>query len=474
MNTREPKDKILREKKDENTSSSRDQRLATSPLPRLFLQLAVPTILAQLINVLYNIVDRIYIGRIEGIGEMALTGVGVTFPILILISAFSQLIGSGGAPLAAIRLGKGEKKEAERMLGTGCTALIFISIICTIVFQLTKEPILMLFGASKDTVVYGVEYLSIYLCGTIFVQLSLGLNSFISCQGQSKIAMLSILIGAVLNIILDPIFIFGFHLGVKGAAIATVISQCVSSIWVVHFLSSSKSSIRLKASNLHLDLKMLFAICALGISPFIMSFTECLINVVFNTGLQKHGGDLYVGSMTIIQSIMQFMIVPINGFGFGIQPIISYNYGARNFERVRKTYRISIITSVILSTLACSAVVLFPQFFAGLFTDNEELLSLTARMLPIFVSGIGIFGLQMGCQAVFLGLGQAKLSLFLACLRKVILLIPLALILPNFVGVIGIYIAEPISDVVSALTAVTLFLLNIKKILSVDSLKRIA
>lgn len=454
-------------------SPNQQSRLGTENIPKLIFALAAPSVVAQLINVLYNIVDRIYIGRIEGIGQLALTGVGVTFPILILISAFSQLIGTGGAPLAAIQLGKGSKEQAEKLLGTGCAALITLSILLTIVFQILKQPILLLFGASSDTVIYGVQYLSIYLIGTIFVQLALGLNQFISCQGKSKVAMMSILIGAVTNIILDPILIFGFHLGVKGAAIATVISQGISACWVILFLCSKNSGIQLKLSNIRLNRKILFSICALGISPFIMQFTECLINVVFNSGLQKYGGDLYVGSMTIIQSVMQLMTVVISGFSNGLQPIISYNYGARNFDRVRKTYRISIAMCVALSMTTCAIVVLFPRPFASLFTNNPDLLSVTAKMMPVFVCGIGIFGIQMACQSVFVGLGQAKISLFLACLRKLILLIPFALILPRFLGVFGIYLAEPISDIISALTAGTLFCLNINKILSEETLNQI-
>ena len=453
--------------------TSANSKLATQPLPSLILSLAAPSVIAMLINLLYNIVDRINIGRIPDIGQIALTGVGVTFPILILISAFSQLVGSGGAPLAAIKLGQGDKDGAEKILGNACATLVLISIGLTIVFLIFQRPILMLFGASKQTVVYGIEYLSIYLIGTIFVLLSMGLNQYISCQGKSKIAMLSIVIGAIINIILDPIMIFGFSLGVKGAAIATVISQCASTIWVVFYLSSKKSGIQLKLSNLRIQPKVLASICALGISPFIMQFTECLINVVFNSGLQKYGGDLYVGSMTIISSVMQFLTVPIMGFSNGVQPIISYNYGAKNFERVRKTYRVSITVCIVLAMVLCGIVMLLPEVFVGIFTNNQELLELTAKMLPIFICGIGIFGIQMGCQSAFIGLGQAKISLFLACLRKIILLIPLALILPHFIGVKGIYIAEPISDITAALTAGILFMINIKKILSEEALQKV-
>ena len=455
-------------------ASDQKMRLGSGSIPKLILALAAPSIFAQLINVLYNIIDRMYIGKIPEVGTAALTGVGVTFPILILISAFSQLIGAGGAPLAAIKLGQKDKKGASELLGTGCATLICLSIVLSILFELFKHPILLLFGASETTVVYGEQYLSIYLIGTLFVQLSLGLNMFISCQGKAIIAMSTILIGAVLNLILDPIFIFGFNLGVRGAAIATVISQAVSAIWVVHFLFSEKSEIRLTWSNIRIQKKIILSICALGVSPFIMQFTECLINVVFNSGLKRYGNDVYVGSMTIIQSVMQIMTVAISGFGNGVQPIISYNYGAKNFDRVRKTYRISITLSIALSMTICTIVMLFPQPFVSIFTNDDELLTLTVKMLRIFIAGIGIFGIQMGCQSVFVGLGQAKISLFLACLRKVILLIPLALILPKFIGVTGIYLAEPISDVISALTAGTLFLIYIKKILSEEGLSKVS
>lgn len=440
-------------------------KLGTAPVVPLIVSLVIPAIIAQFINVLYNVIDRMYIGRIEGYGDKALTGVGVCFPILILIAAFSNLVGAGGAPLAAIQLGKGNHKRAEEMLGSGFACLVFIAVTLTVLFQIIKYPILMAFGASTETVPYAMEYLSVYLWGTIFVQTVLGLNQFITCQGRSKIAMMSVTIGAVINIILDPIFIFGLHMGVRGAGLATVLSQAVSSVWVLSFLSSSRSSIRLRREYIKLDLPILGSIMALGVSPFIMAFTECLINVVFNSGLQKYGGDLYVGSMTIIQSVMQIMTVFSNGLPQGIQPVISFNYGARNIDRVKSAYRFGFMASVTVSTISCLIAVLFPGMFASIFTDNAELIGMVVRKMPIFLAGWWIFGVQMGAQAAFLGMGQAKISLFLACLRKVILLIPLALILPLFCGVDGIYIAEPISDSISAVTAGTLFVLNIKKIL---------
>ncbi|MGF7002228.1 putative MATE family efflux protein [Lachnospiraceae bacterium PFB1-21] len=439
-------------------------RLEAWPVPKLVITLALPAILAQIINVLYNIIDRVYIGRIEGIGEKALTGVGVTFPILILVSAFAYLIGSGGAPLAAIEMGKGDKKKAEAMLGNAFTALLIISVVLTVVFQVLKRPILLAFGASEATLGHGLDYLSVYLLGTGFVQLSLGLNPFINCQGKSKTAMFTVLIGALLNIVLDPLFIFGLKMGVKGAALATIISQAVSALFVVVYLSSKKSNIRLRLDNLRPKMPLLLGMMALGVSPFIMQFTESLINVVFNSGLQKYGGDYHVGAMTIIQSVMQMIFIVSAGLTQGIQPIISYNFGARKDDRVRQAYRIAFISITVVMVVLTGVVMLFPSFFGRLFTDSEGILQIVRKMLPLFVSGMMVFGIQQGAQCAFVGLGEAKLSFFLACLRKVILIIPLALVLPKFIGVLGIYLAEPISDVISATTAGILFKRNINKI----------
>lgn len=445
---------------------SREEEMRSGSVGKLILKLSVPAMTAQIINLLYNIIDRIYIGHIEGCGDLALTGVGVTFPIILLISAFSQLIGAGGAPLASIALGKGDRERAQKLLSTGFYTLIAISVILTAVFQLIKLPVLGAFGASAETIGYADEYLSVYLWGTVFVQLSLGLNAFITCQGRSGTAMLSVIIGAVLNLVLDPIFIFGMGMGVRGAGLATVISQAVSAVWVVSFLVSEKSSIRLKIGRPEIDIRLLGSICALGVSPFIMQFTECIINVVFNSGLLKYGGDMYVGSMTIMQSVMQIMTVLINGFNQGVQPIISFNYGAKSYDRVRKAYRIGFCASVGVMAIMTGLVMAFPAAFASIFTDEAELIEIVERNMPVFVCGISVFGIQMGAQCAFVGLGQAKLSLFLACLRKIILLVPLALILPKFMGVSGIYAAEPAADIISATTAGVLFLVNIRKILN--------
>lgn len=439
-----------------------DEKLGTAPLGRLMLSLALPTVLAQLINVLYNVVDRIYIGHMQGDGNLALTGVGVTLPIITLIAAFSAFAGAGGAPLAAIELGKKDERKSSLIMGNSAWMLVFFSIVLTIGFLIFKVPILYAFGASSKTIVYANDYITIYLLGTIFVQLALGLNAFISGQGAAKAAMLSVLIGAVINIVLDPIFIFALHLGVRGAALATVISQFVSAVWVVSFLKSKKSVLYLKL--VRPDKSLILKIAALGIAPFVMQSTESLVTITFNTGLQRYGGDLYVGSMSILMSIMQLIVIPVNGITQGVQPIVSYNYGAGNRLRVKETV-IRLVSVCLLGTLILAGIAIFcPGIYASMFTNDAELVALTCRIMPIFFLGIAIFGIQAACQSTFLALGQAKVSLFIATLRKIILLIPLALILPKFLGVKGIYIAEPVSDVVSVIVTSVLCVITLKRI----------
>ena len=445
--------------------TKQEQQMRSGRLVPLILNLAIPAVIAQLINVLYNIVDRMYIGHIPEIGAQALTGLGVTFPIIMIVSAFSSFAGAGGAPLASIELGRGNREGAEKILGNAVTMLLFFSVVLTLFFQITKRPLLYLFGASDNTIEYACQYLSIYLMGTIFVQLTLGLNMFITSQGRAKSAMLSVLIGAVTNIVLDPIFIFVCNMGVRGAALATILSQALSTLWVLRFLTGPQTAIRIRLENLIPSRRIVLRVAALGISPFIMQATESLITIVFNSGLQFYGGDLYVGSMTVMQSVMQLVVVPVQGFTQGCQPIISFNYGAGQNDRVRSTYRIVILTTLIITSVCTLLVICFPGFFGGMFSDNPELIALVERCMPIYMFGMFIFGLQMGCQSAFMGLGQAKISLFLALLRKVILLVPLAIILPRFFGVIGIYYAEPVADILSAVTAGTLFLINIPKIL---------
>lgn len=454
--------------------SNNQQALATAPLWPLMLKLALPAVVAQLVNLLYNIVDRIYIGHMAENGDLALTGLGLTFPVILSVSAFSALAGNGGAPIAAIFLGKEDEDSAQRILGNAVFLLLVFALGLTGLFFAIKKPLLYLVGASEQTFSFADQYLSIYLVGTVFVLLSMGLNQFISCQGRSKVAMLSILIGAVCNLLLDPLFIFVFDMGIRGAALATVLSQAVSALWVVRFLCSKRSILRIRLSNLRPRREMLLRITALGISPFIMQITESAISLVLNNGLQTYGGDLYVGSMTILNSVMQIAFSLNNGFAGGIQSIISYNYGARNFGRVKQTFRRMITTTFLMGAAFTLTVDLFPGFYAGLFTDNPELIALTAKVLPVFTAGMWIFGIQTGCQNTFLGLGQAKISLFFALLRKVLLLIPLALLLPRLgLGVWGVYLAEPIADVLSATAIGVTFLFSYKKILSEEALRRV-
>lgn len=455
------------------TTMTREERMATQPVGRLMVSMTLPAILAQIINILYSIIDRIYIGHMEGVGASALTGVGVTFCITVFISAFSSFISNGAAPLAAIWLGKGDREHAEKILGNSVSFLLICTVALMAFFYAFQRPLLYMFGASDATIGYAMDYLSIYLIGTLFVELALGLNAFIICQSQPRIAMFSVLIGAVANIILDPVFIFGLHMGVQGAAIATVISQGLSAAWVMSFLLGNKSSLKIRRSCMRLEGRILGSVFSLGISPFIMSATESFISIVLNHGLQAYGGDLHVGSLTIMQSIMQLFSAPINGFTQGMTPIVSYNYGARNFDRVKLLYRWMIGMCFGFRLVSTATTMLLPEFYAGFFTNETELVALVGEVMPVFMAGMLVFGLQNGIQPTFLALGQAKISLFIAVLRKIILLIPLAIILPHFMGVMGVYWAEPVSDTISAATASVLFMLNIKKILSEESLAKI-
>ncbi len=443
-----------------------EEALASAPIGPLMVKLALPAVAAQLINMLYNIVDRIYIGHIEEVGRAALTGLGVTFPILMLISAFTAFAGMGGAPLASIRLGAGDREEAERILGNSAALLLILAAVLTVVFSIFKEPLLMAFGASEETIGYALDYISIYLMGTVFVQLALGLNAYITAQGQALVAMASVLIGAVLNILLDPLFIFTFRRGVQGAAIATVISQGVSACWVVGFLCSERSGLRIRARNMRLERKVVGRIASLGIAPFIMQSTESLVTVVLNSGLQHYGGDLYVGTVTVMQSVMQMVVMPVQGITQGVQPIMSYNFGARNYDRVREVFRLLLRTTLTVTVTAFLVVFLFPEPLALIFNDDRELVALVGKVMPIFFAGIWAFGAQMTCQVAFMAMGQARTSLFLALLRKVILLVPLAILLPMIAqDVMGIYVAEPIADILASATTLTLFLHRRKTLL---------
>lgn len=446
------------------------QQLGSAPIGKLLFKLAVPAVAAQIVNILYNIVDRIYIGHIPDIGSAALTGVGVTFPVLMIISAFSSLVGMGGAPLASIKMGEKDMDGAQRILGNAVLMLLIFSVALTAVFLIFNEPILYTFGASKDTIGYAMEYMTIYVCGTIFVQIALGLNSFITAQGAAKTSMMTVLIGAIINIVLDPVFIFGLNMGVSGAALATVIAQAVSAIWVFCFLLGKRTKLRISLRSIRLNWKVVTGILALGVSPFIMQSTESLLNVVFNTSLLKYGGDIAVGAMTILSSLMQVMSMPIQGLTQGAQPIVSYNYGARNLDRVKKAFKLLLITCMTYAVLFWAAMMLFPNIFVAMFASDPELANFTVWALRIYMSMIFVMGAQTACQQTFIALGQAKVSLFLALLRKIVLLIPLIYLLPTFFAgndakLFGVFLAEPISDTLAVATTVTLFAIQFRKIL---------
>ncbi len=450
-----------------------EEKFINGNLNKLMFSMAIPTIVAQVINILYNIVDRVYIGHIPGASVDALTGVGVALPVIVFISAFSAFVGQGGAPLSSIWLGKGDKEHAEKILGNGTFLLIVFTIILMFVFYIWQKPLLYAFGASDMTISYASTYLSWYLVGTISVEIALGLNTYIIAQGNSGVAMVSVLAGAIFNIILDPLFIFVFEMGVKGAAIATVISQTLSAIWVLYFLTGKKALLKIKFRYLVPDFNIIKSIFLLGISPFVMRATESLISIVMNSGLQKYGGDIYVAALTVMQSVMQLFSAPIGGFTQGVQPLVSYNYGAQNFTRVRQTYKKMIVTCGSFSFITTIVVMVFPQVFARIFTDDTTLIELVSRKMPLFMCGMLLFGVQMAIQPVFLALGQAKISLIIAMLRKVILLTPLAIIFPVFFDVDGVFFAEPVSDFISAITAIILFRLNINKILSREKVEQI-
>lgn len=439
--------------------------MATSPVWSLIIKLSIPAILAQIVNLFYNVVDRIYIGHMEDVGTVALTGVGLCVPVITLISAFTMLVAQGGAPCAAIEMGKGDIKKAEKILGNCFVLLILFAIVLTILFMMFGEKFLMLFGASEDTIIYALPYMQIYSAGSIFVMISLGLNMFITTQGFTKISMATVLIGAICNIILDPIFIFVFDMGVSGAAIATIISQSVSAVWVLCFLLGKKTKLRIRKENLLLSGKILAPVLALGISPFIMNATEAVINIAFNSSLQKYGGDIAVGAMTICTTVFQLAWVPAQGIGQGAQPIISFNYGAKNADRVKQAFKAFLIICFSYVFIFGMAIELFPQFFIGIFNDNPELVETATWTIRLYGCAMVFFGIQMAVQQTFIALGKAKASLFIACLRKVILLVPLIYILPNFFEnkVFAVFLAEPVSDAISIITASITFAIVFSK-----------
>lgn len=444
---------------------SYEERLGTDPMLRLIFRMALPAVAAQFVNLLYAIVDRVYIGHIPGIGTDALAGVGVTMSIVILISSFSAIVGAGGAPLAAIALGQGNRERAGKILGNGFVLLLLFTVVTSSLAYLFMEPVLLLTGASEHTLGYAEDYLSVYLLGTLFVELSVGLNAFINTQGRPGIAMTSVLIGAAMNIVLDPVFIFGLDMGVKGAALATILSQACSAGWVLRFLFSRQASLPLERCYMKLDKGIVLSMLALGVSPFIMASMESLVGFVLNGSL-KHFGDIHVSALAILQSAMQFASVPLVGFAQGFVPVASYNYGHGYKDRVRSCFRISLITMFSFNFVLMLLMICFPSVVASAFTDDEVLIGTVRCVMPVFLAGMTIFGLQRACQNMFVALGQARISIFIALLRKVILLIPLALLLPRFWGVNGIYAAEAISDATAAVCCTLLFAWKFPKILS--------
>ncbi|WP_270942741.1 MATE family efflux transporter [Romboutsia lituseburensis] len=448
------------------SNSSTD--LGKESVGKLLFKLAAPAIIAQLVNVLYNIVDRIFIGRMQG-GDMAMAGVGVAFPIILIISAFSALVGMGGAPLAAIKMGEQDNEGAEKIMSNSFSVLIILAILLTVGFLVFKEPILWAFGASDATIGYALDYLGVYLIGTIFVQIALGMNPYINTQGFAKVGMMTVTIGAIINIVLDPILIFGLDMGVKGAALATITAQAVSAIWVLRFLFGRKSVLKIRKKYLKLESKIVLPILALGIAPFIMQATESLVLVSLNSQLQKYGGDLAVGAMTIMSSIMQIILLPNMGLTQGAQPIISYNYGAKQIDRVKQTFKLCLGLCSLYTIAMWAALMLVPQLFVSIFNNDPALMEITTWSIKIYFAGIFIFGIQIACQQTFLALGQAKISLVLALLRKIILLVPLIFILPMFIEnqLFGVFLAEPVADILAALTTIMCFVVFYKKTLSV-------
>lgn len=442
--------------------------LADAPVGKLLFKLAVPTVTAQLINMLYNIVDRIYIGHIPDIGADALTGVGVCMPLIMIVSAFAALVGYGGAPRASILMGKNDKESAERTLGNCFVVQIVISVVLTVLLLLFNRPLLLAFGASENTIGYAVDYMNIYAVGTIFVQLTLGMNMFITAQGFAKTGMLSVLIGAVANIILDPVFIFGFDMNVRGAALATILSQAMSCIWVLAFLMGKKTDLKIRAKYMPLRANIIMPALALGLSNFVMQASESAISVCFNSSLLKYGGDTAVGAMTILTSVMQFAMLPLQGLGQGAQPIISYNYGAKNAQRVKKAFKLLLITDLCYAVILWLAVMLFPGAFAAMFTSQESLMDFTAHALRIYMACALLFGIQMACQSAFTAIGNAKASITVAVVRKFVLLIPLIYIMPLIFTqdkTSAVYMAEPVADFIAVTFTAILFSILFKKVL---------
>ena len=442
--------------------------LGKEPIGKLLLKLALPTVAAQLINMLYNIVDRIYIGHIPEIGADALTGVGVCMPLIMMVSAFAALVGFGGSPRASIAMGKKDNDSAEKILGNCFTTQILVSLVLTVVLLVWNRDILMAFGASENTIGYGTRYMNIYSIGTIFVQLTLGMNAFITAQGFAKTGMLSVLIGAVSNIVLDPIFIFGLNMDVQGAALATIISQALSCVWVVSFLFGKKTILKIRKENMRLSAAVILPCLALGTSTFIMQASESVISICFNSSLQKFGGDIAVGAMTILTSVMQFAMLPLQGLGQGAQPIISYNYGAGSTRRVKDAFKLLLKISLGYALFLWAMVMIFPGGFVRMFTSDLKLIEFTETALRVYLAALFMMGIQLACQMTFNSLGRAVESIIVAITRKFVLLLPLIFILPRIFTdnkTMAVYLAEPIADFLAVSFTIVLFTIQFRKAL---------
>lgn len=455
-------------------SKKKSADLENGSIGKLLVTLAVPSIIAQIVNLLYNIVDRIFIGRMPN-GDLAMAGIGIITPIVLLVTAFSALVGFGGSPRVAIKMGQKDNDGAEEILGNSFSLVIIIGLILTAIFYIFKEPIVMAFGASENTAQYAIDYLSIYLIGTVFVQVAVGMNPYINTQGFTTIGMVTVAIGAGLNIILDPILIFGFNMGVKGAALATVTSQLVSAIFVLKFLFGNKTILKIRKKYLKLKKEVVLGTLALGIAPFIMQSTESIVLISLNNQLLKYGSDIAVSAMTIMSSMMQMIMLPMSGLTQGAQPILSYNFGAKRYDRVKKAFKLLFISCFTFTMVAVGLIELFPAFFVKIFNNSPTLVDMTSWSMRIYFAGMCLFGMQISCQQTFLSLGEAKISLFLALLRKMILLVPLIFILPAFMqdGLTAVLLAEPVADVIACLTTTTLFYRFFKKKFSGDNVDEI-
>ncbi len=448
--------------------SSEKNVLGTAPVGRLLFRLALPAVAAQLVNMLYNIVDRIFIGHMPVDGALALTGVGVCMPLIMIVSAFAALVSMGGAPRASLDLGRGDKENAERTMGNCFVLLLAIAAVLTAALLIWNEELLMAFGASENTIGYAVDYMNVYAIGTVFVQVTLGMNAFVTAQGFAKTGMFTVLIGAACNILLDPLFIYVFHMGVRGAALATILSQALSALWVLRFLNGKKTGLRLKKEYFRLSPRVILPCVALGCASFVMQASESVLFICFNASLQRYGGDTAVGAMTILSSVMQLICLPMHGIAQGAQPISGYNYGAKNPARVKKTFFLLLASCMTYGLLLWSAVMLFPETVAAIFTPKEELIAFTAWALRIYLLGMSVFGLQIACQMTFISLGRAGASIIVAVLRKFILLIPLIYILPELMEdkLLAVYLAEPVADFISVAFTAILFAFQFKKSLA--------